>query len=102
MGEGEDGVVLSLEGRFDFGEVGSRSDGSTDLIDSDSVRSEAVGEASCREEGSARYEGTEKRCNSRITKVSAVEDEGLLSDLDEIGGDEIPVRCCDERWRLFA
>ena len=45
MGEGEDGVVLSLEGSFDFCEIRSRSNGRTDLVDGDTVGSKTVGEA---------------------------------------------------------
>ena len=91
MSEGQDGVLLLLEGSLDLIERGPSSDGGSDLSNFGSVGLEAVGE-------SIRPSEYQRCCadrvgeqgSSRIAEVARVEHESVLPRLDEVRSDEIP------------
>jgi hypothetical protein len=90
VGEGEDGVLVLLESSLNLLKRRPSSHGRADLSDLCSVSLKAVGEA-VNSAGSDLGVSLKARQDARVSKVSTVEHESLLSSLDQVGGDEIPV-----------
>lgn len=70
--DGQQLVVLGLEGGLDLGELGAAADGGLELGDVGAVDAEGVSEA--------------------VAKVAGAEDEGGVALLDQVGTDDVPTQ----------